>query len=152
MQNAEVRVEDTLRLPRGDPQAIWGPTGRHPEANLRLPSGSPQATLRLRYSNIPRICRYEARRAVSARGYCGSPKTARLNVQNLRFGGSTGKARRMSADSTCRLDDSTVGQLHCNPSICSRPARIFYTAKAKSRQNHGGTELCGKQCWGTSPQ
>ncbi len=27
----------TLRLPRGHPQAIWWPTGRHPEASLRLP-------------------------------------------------------------------------------------------------------------------
>ena len=35
--------------------------------------------------------------------------------------------------------------LHCNPSICSRPARISCTANARSRQNHDGTELCGKQ-------
>jgi hypothetical protein len=36
MQNAEVRVEATLRPPRGYPEAIWWPTGRHPEATLRL--------------------------------------------------------------------------------------------------------------------
>src|ERR1035441_9496897 len=33
--------------PRGHPQAIWWPTGRHPEATLRLPSGYPEATPRL---------------------------------------------------------------------------------------------------------
>jgi hypothetical protein len=58
MQNAECRMENarsclqaTPRLPRGHPQAIWWPTGRHPEATQRatqrLPSGYPQAILRL---------------------------------------------------------------------------------------------------------
>jgi hypothetical protein len=34
---------NVFKPPSGHPQAIWWPTGRHPEATLRLPSGYPEA-------------------------------------------------------------------------------------------------------------
>ena len=47
-----------LRPPRGHPEcypeAIWWPTGRHPEATLRLPRGYPEATPRLRLGSRAR--------------------------------------------------------------------------------------------------
>ena len=32
-----MNVQATLKLPRGDPEATWQPSGKHPEATLRLP-------------------------------------------------------------------------------------------------------------------
>ena len=38
----------SFKPPRGYPQAMWWPTGRHPQATRRLPSGYPETTLRHR--------------------------------------------------------------------------------------------------------
>ena len=46
MMNDEC-LQATLRLPLGYPEAIWWPTGSHPEATPRLPRGYPEATLGL---------------------------------------------------------------------------------------------------------
>ncbi len=46
MKNAEAPGKATPGHP-GYPEAIWWPTGSHPEATLRLPRGSTEAPLRL---------------------------------------------------------------------------------------------------------
>jgi hypothetical protein len=47
MQNAEVRVEATPRLPRGYPEATLRLTGSQPVGTRKPPRGYPEATPRL---------------------------------------------------------------------------------------------------------
>ena len=52
MQKVECRMQKFGSKPPVYPQAIWWPTGRHPEATLRPPSGYPEATTGLRVLRI----------------------------------------------------------------------------------------------------